>query len=264
MAIGLAIRIPAEETKMSKAAAAVSSGALGRNLGSRPQGKFRALPRLVQSEQPAVRQVAELDRMGIQVACRRGQTLVEEGNPAEYIFKVVSGALRAVRLLADGRRYVASFHMPGDFLGLGDGENYGHSIEALADATLVRYTRASFEAMLDRDPSAGRRFFGLMRKELSAAQDRLLLLGRKTAAERLASFLLTLADRKTGSNGAQNCAIELPMNRSDMADYLGLRIETVCRLLTDLKHRRVIDLPGIHSVMVLRRDLLEIESEGNA
>jgi len=214
--------------------------------------------------QPAERTAAELDRAGTTVVCRRGQTLVEEGDPAEYIFKVVSGTLRSVRLLADGRRYVASFHMPGDFLGLADSENYNHSIEALGDAGLMRYTRTSFEAMLDRDPHAGRRFFGVMRKELSAAQDRLLLLGRKTAAERLASFLLTLADRKAGENGANNREIELPMNRSDMADYLGLRIETICRLLSDLKQRRIIDLPGIHSVVVLRRDLLESESEGDA
>ena len=253
MAIALAIKVPFDEPKLSRAAAAVASGALGR------PGHVRALPTM----QPAERVAAELDRVGTTIACRKGQTLVEEGDPAEYIFKVTSGALRAVRLLPDGRRYVANFLMPGDFLGLADGESYSHSIEALADAGLMRYTRSSFEAMLDRDPRAGRRFFGVMCKELSAVQDRLLLLGRKTAAERLASFLLTMADRKAGNGGAREREIELPMNRSDMADYLGLRIETVCRLLTDLKHRRVIDRPSIHSVVLLRRDVLETESEGN-
>jgi len=264
MAIALAIRVPTEEAKMSKAATAAASGALGRDVNRLRQGNLRVLPGLVSSQHSAERVAAELDRAGTTVACRKGKTLVEEGDPAEYIFKVVSGAIRAVRLLADGRRYVASFHMPGDFLGLADGESYSHSFEALADASLIRYTRTSFEAMLDRNPGAGRSFFGILRKELSAAQDRLLLLGRKTAAERLASFLLSLADRNSGNNDAGDGAIELPMNRSDMADYLGLRIETVCRLLTDLKHRRIIDLPGIHSVMVLRRDLLETESEGTA
>jgi len=127
----------------------------------------------------------------------------------------------------------------------------------------MRYTRASFESTLDRDPGAGRRLFDVMRKELAAAQDLLLLLGRKTAAERLATFLLTLDDRKADNHGGGDRRIKLPMNRSDMADYLGLRIETVCRLLTDLKHRHIIDLPSIQSVIVLRRDLLEAESEGN-
>jgi CRP/FNR family transcriptional regulator, anaerobic regulatory protein len=190
---------------------------------------------------------------------------VQEGDRAEYIYKVTSGALRAVRLLPDGRRYIANFLMPGDFVGLTEGESYGHSIEAISDAGLLRYARSSFESLLDRDPRAGRRFFGVMCKELTAVQDRLLLLGRKTATERLASFLLAMADRKARANGGNGQGrVELPMNRSDMADYLGLRIETICRLLTDLKSRRIIDLPDIHSVVLLRRDELEELSEGGA
>jgi len=250
MAIALAVRIPAEETKLSKA---VASTALGY-----PR-HIRALPVVPSAE----RRGAELDRAGTVVSCRKGQTLVEEGHRAAYIFKVVSGALRTVRFLPDGRRHVASFHLPGEFIGLADDGFYGHSVEALADARLVRYTRTSFESTLDRDPGAGRRLFDVMRKELAAAQDRLLLLGRKTAAERLATFLLTLNDRKADNDGGEDRRFELPMNCSDMADYLGLRIETVCRLLTDLKHRHIIDLPSIHSVVVLRRDLLQAESEGN-
>ncbi len=253
MAIALAVRIPAEESKMSKAATALAGAAwdFPASEGCGNDGTGRS---------PAT----EPDRAGTVVSCRKGQTLVEEGHRAAYIFKVVSGALRTVRFLPDGRRHVASFHLPGEFIGLADDGLYGHSVEALSDARLVRYTRTSFEATLERDPGAGRRLFDVMRKELAAAQDRLLLLGRKTAAERLATFLLTLIDRKSDSHGAGDREIELPMNRSDMADYLGLRIETVCRLLTDLKHRHIIDLPSIHSVVVLRRDLLEDESEGNA
>lgn len=254
MAIALAIKIPSDEPAISRTTVAAAN--------DRPERPvhLRGLPTMLSAEWPA----AELDRAGTVVLCRKGQTLVEAGDPVGYIFKVLSGALRAVRLLADGRRHVASFHVAGDFVGLADGETCNHSIEALGDARLMRYNRASFDAMLDRDPGAGRRIFDIMRKQLAAAQDRLLLLGRKTAAERLASFLLTLADRAAAENGADSCEIELPMNRSDMADYLGLRIETICRLLTDLKHRRIIRLPGLHSVVVLRRDLLEGESESKA
>ena len=254
MAIALAIRVPGDDAQMSRTTTAVANGSLER------PSHLRVLQTMRSAEWPMV----ELDRAGTAVHCRRGQALVEAGDPAEYIFKVVSGALRAVCLLADGRRHVASFHLAGDFIGLAEQKSYSHSVEALGEARLMRYNRTSFEAVLDSDPGAGRRFFDIMRKQLAAAQDRLLLLGRKTAAERLASFLLTLADRRAAENGANGCEFELPMNRSDMADYLGLRIETICRLLTDLKHRRIIDLPGAHSVVVLRRDLLEGESEAKA
>lgn len=249
MAIALAIKTTAEETKMSRAAA-VAGAVLAR------PAQARALPMPTAMDRGS----SELERIGVAMLCRKGQALVQEGDRAEYIYKVTSGALRAVRLLPDGRRYIANFLMPGDFIGLTEGESHGHSIEAISDAGLLRYPRSSFETLLDRDPRAGRRFFGVMCKELTAVQDRLLLLGRKTATERLASFLLAMAGRKAG-NGNGRARVELPMNRSDMADYLGLRIETVCRLLTDLKARRIIDLPDIHSVVVLRRDELEDLSE---
>lgn len=255
MAIALAIKTPAAETKMSKAAGAIAAAVLAR------PGQARALPMSATMD----RGVGEMERLGVAMLCRKGQALVQEGDQAEYIYKVTSGALRAVRLLPDGRRYIANFLMPGDFIGLTEGDSYGHSIEAISDAGLLRYARSSFESLLDRDPRAGRRFFGVMCKELTAVQDRLLLLGRKTATERLASFLLGMADRKArASSGNGQARVELPMNRSDMADYLGLRIETVCRLLTDLKSKRIIDLPDIHSVVLLRRDELEELSEGGA
>jgi len=213
--------------------------------------------------QPAERAAAELDRIGTVITCRKGHTLVEEGDPAEHVFKVKSGVLRAVSLLPDGRRCIGNFLLPGDFLGLTDDESYSHSIEAMAECELIRYTRSSFEAMLDRDPRNGHRFFDVMRKELSAVQDHLMLLSRKSAVERLASFLLTFADRNVGAGAVGNRHIELPMNRADMGDYLALRVETISRLLQVLKNRRIIDLPTSHSVALLRKDVLRQLSEGN-
>src|SRR5271156_4132180 len=144
MAIALAIKIPSDEPAISRTTVAAAN--------DRPERPvhLRGLPTMLSAEWPA----AELDRAGTVVLCRKGQTLVEAGDPVEYIFKVLSGALRAVRLLADGRRHVASFHVSGDFVGLADGETCNHSIEALGDARLMRYNRASFDAMLDRDPGA--------------------------------------------------------------------------------------------------------------
>jgi CRP-like cAMP-binding protein len=194
---------------------------------------------------------AELERIGSTVAYRRGQMLVEEGNPAEYVFRVVSGALRSVRLLPDGRRYITNFLLPGDFFGLADVETYTQSVEAVADAKIVRYSRNAFQALLERDPRAGRHFLELVCGELSAAQERLLLLGRKNAMERIATFLLTMADRTKASE------IDLPMNRSDVADYLGLTVETVSRLLTQLRGSRVIELPTANHIRVRNRDALK-------
>jgi len=204
-----------------------------------------------------------LDKVGTSVSYARGKTIIEEANPAEYVYKVVSGALRKLRLLPDGRRQITSFLMPGDFFGFAEGACYTHTVEAVADVTLVRYARRGFEAVLEQDPRAGRHFLALVCKALSATQDQLLLLGRKSAVERMASFLLALADRKTagGKGGAE---LDLPMNRSDVADYLGLTIETVSRLVTRLRALRIIDTPDAHRIVILKRDALEDLSTGNA
>ena len=207
---------------------------------------------------------AELQRIGTSVSFRRGKMLVEEGDPAEHLFKVESGALRAVRLLPDGRRYIISFLMAGDYFGLADVERYSNSVEAVSDARVTRYSRRSFEAMVGRDAQLGRRFFFVMSKELSAAQDRLVLLGRKSALERLAAFLLVMANARSGERKMGGREIELPMSRSDVADYLGLRIETVSRILTVLRKQGVIALPDAHSFILLDRDALSDLSEGEA
>jgi CRP-like cAMP-binding protein len=191
------------------------------------------------------------------VVASRGKTLIEEGDPAEHVFKVVSGALRAVRLLSDGRRYITKFLLPGDYFGFTKGDCYDQGVEVVGDATFIRYSRRSFDALLAGDAAAGRQFFGIICGELCAAQDRLLLLGRKSALERLASFLLGLSDRRTMSEPGLRNEVQLPMNRSDVADYLGLTVETVSRLLTHLRSGRIIDLPTPNRVVFMDRDALE-------
>ncbi|MBI1774006.1 MAG: helix-turn-helix domain-containing protein [Proteobacteria bacterium] len=216
------------------------------------------------SERGAIRQApiadaadaseAELEQIGTVVMLPRGRTVLEEGDPANYVFKVVSGALRSVRLLTDGRRSIINFLLPGDFFGFTDTGHYTQSVEILADATLIRYPRRRFEALLESDPRAGCRFFNLICAQLSVAQDRLLLLGRKSALERVATFLLTMIDRRA-SRGKGN-DVDLPMNRVDVADYLGLTIETVSRVLSQLRSRRIIDLPTASHVVLLDRAAL--------
>jgi CRP-like cAMP-binding protein len=207
--------------------------------------------------------ISPLDKVGASVAYARGRTIVEQGNPAEYVYKVVSGALRKVSLLPDGRRHIISFLMPGDFFGFAEGAEYAHTVEAVADVTLVRYSRRGFEAVLEQDPRAGRHFLGLVCKALSATQDQLLLLGRKSALERMASFLVALSER-IGASHKAGAEFDLPMNRSDVADYLGLTIETVSRLVTRLRSLGIIDTPDAHRIVILKRDALEDLSSGNA
>jgi len=205
---------------------------------------------------------AGLDRLGTSHTYAQGKMVVEQGDAAEYVFKITSGALRAVRLLPDGRRYVTRFLLPGDFFGLAERSEYGDSFEVVKDATVVRYARSGFDAYLEGNTRAGRHFLGLVCGELTAAQDRLLLLGRKNAIERMATFLLAMADRSQ-TNGKATTEIELPMNRTDVADYLGLTVETVSRLLTQLRSKRIIDLPSANHVVFRNREALEDMSAGD-
>lgn len=249
---------------LSKSSSTSSVQHLGRGVSaSRPSARPAYLRPV--SAVPTVDAVAaELERIGTVGTAVRGKTVIEEGDPAEHVFKVVAGALRAVRLLPDGRRYVTKFLLPGDYFGFTEGDRYGKSVEVVGDATFIRYSRHSFDALLERDPAVGRRFFDIICGELSAAQDRLLLLGRKSAMERLATFLLGMADRKAENSKGARKEVKLPMNRSDVADYLGLTVETISRLLTHLRADRIIELPTPNHVVFLKRESLEDISNGAA
>lgn len=204
-----------------------------------------------------------LDGLGSVMVVKRQRTVSEQGAPADNVYKVVSGALRTVRLLPDGRRHVANFLLPGDFFGLAEHDEYTHSVEAVADTTVIRYPRPAIERLLLTSGPASRHLLGLVCGQLSAAQDRLLLLGRKSAIERLATFLLALADRES-SNRTRATAVDLPMNRGDIADYLGMTVETVSRVLTYLRRRRIIQIENVNRIVFLRRDALEDLSLGEA
>lgn len=197
-----------------------------------------------------------LGQNGSVVYAARNKAVIEQGQPASHVFKVVAGALRTVRLLPDGRRHVGGFLLPGDVFGFTQSDEYDQSVEVVADATLVRYPRHSIEALLRTNGAANRHLIGLLSGQLAATQGDLLLLGCKSAVERLASFLLMLADRRlAGKRGAHT--VELPMKRGDIADYLGMTAETVSRIFTQLRHQRIIDLPSTNQVVFLKRAALE-------
>jgi CRP/FNR family transcriptional regulator len=182
-----------------------------------------------------------LTQIMAQVEMADGATIFDEAEPAKHVFNITTGAVKVYKLLPDGRRAITGFLFPGDFLGLTHQDAYAFSAEALAATKLCRFPREKLERLLEEMPALERRLLGLASHELAAAQDQMLLLGRKTAKERLASFLLLLSNaaRRHGHDGNP---VELTMGRGDIADYLGLTIETVSRTFSQLKRDGTIQL----------------------
>jgi len=196
--------------------------------------------------------------IGITVTAASGQTIVVEGDPIEGWFRIASGAVRLSKSTPDGRRQVIDFLIAGESFGISSEEHYGYTVEAIARTTLVRHSRARLEAAIEAQPELARRLFGIACADLQRARQHLLLLGRKSADEKLASFLLGLAARLGTRDGVQ-----LPMSRQDMADYVGLTIETVSRTLTRLRRQGLIALRTPQQVVLLRPDRLRRIAEGS-
>ena len=173
-----------------------------------------------------------------------GATLFEEGQAAESVFNVTSGTVKVYKLMPDGRRQVTGFLTTGDFLGLVSEGAYAYNAEAVTRTWLCRFPRAKLDGLLDRYPKMERRLLAAAGHELAAAQEQMLLLGRKSALEKIASFLFRMSERAR-NRGLKANPITLAMTRHDMADYLGLTTETVSRIFTQLRGRDLIALqPG--------------------
>ncbi|QJE74255.1 cyclic nucleotide-binding domain-containing protein [Aerophototrophica crusticola] len=191
-----------------------------------------------------------------------GHTLFGEGDKADTLYNVTAGTMKLYKLLPDGRRQITGFLLPGDFLGLSVNETYAYSAEAVTPVTLCRFPRRRMEALLDEFPKMQRRLFSMASNELAAAQDQMLLLGRKTAKEKICSFLLMLSQRAQRRGHKEN-PVHVPMSRADIADYLGLTTETVSRTFTQLKTSRVIALLEGNKVQIHDMDQLYDLAEGS-
>ncbi len=169
----------------------------------------------------------------------KDREIYSQGDPAEFCYRILSGTVRTVKLMEDGRRQVAEFLLPGDFLGLDALDEHDLAAEAVTATVLRRYARRTVEALADHDPTVARRLRGLAGTKLRVAREQMMLLGRKTAVERIASFLSDMTARMPhGPDGR----IALAMGRADIADHLGLTIETVCRTLACLRRDGVIEM----------------------
>lgn len=187
--------------------------------------------------------------------------IIDEGEAADYLFNVTGGTVRLYKLLPDGRRQITGFLGVGDFLGIALNEIYAYSAEAVDEVKVCRFPRRKLESLLEELPHLEKRLLGLASNELAQAQDQMVLLGRKTAKEKLVSFLLRLSKRQEAV-GAEASPVDLPMSRTDIADYLGLTTETVSRTFSNLKRSQTIRIEQGGRVALPDFEALEEIAEG--
>ena len=169
----------------------------------------------------------------------RGAEIFGEAEPAEYVYQVVEGAVRSYKLLSDGRRQIGAFHLVGDIFGLENGSAHRFTAEAIVDTTVRLAKRVSLEHVAEEDATVARDLLDMTTNNLQHAENHMLLLGRKTSLERVAAFLLEMDTRLNAAG-----VMALPMSRRDIADYLGLTLETVSRALSCLHEKGILGFVG--------------------
>jgi CRP/FNR family nitrogen fixation transcriptional regulator len=188
---------------------------------------------------------------GTRMSYARNVEIFAEDEPTEYLYGLLDGAVRSCKLLDDGRRQITAFHLPGEVFGLEIGERHRFSAEAVTDTVMVIVKRTAILSLASQDGDVARQLWILTAQELQRVQDHMLVLGCMTAKQRVASFLLEMATRGTGGD-----EVELPMSRRDIADYLGLTIETVSRTVTQLEHEAAIGLATSRRIVLRNRAIL--------
>ena len=182
---------------------------------------------------------------------RHDMEIYGEGERVESFYKVVSGAVRTYKLLSDGRRQIGAFHFAGDLFGFEAGDVHRFTAEAVTESTVLVFKRRTLERLAARDLDVARWLWALTARNLDHAQEHMMLLGRKTATERVAAFLLEMDECMQPAG-----AITLPMSRRDIADYLGLTLETVSRTMSQLQGEGAVELSGARQVTLHSRTKL--------
>ncbi|MCW2398434.1 MULTISPECIES: Crp/Fnr family transcriptional regulator [unclassified Sphingobium] len=204
-----------------------------------------------------------LNKIGRRVPVHRGQTLMWEGDDSLLVANVIDGVLKLSTSTADGREQIVGVVYPSDFIGRPFGSTTQHSVTALCDAQVCLFTRSSFDDFARTHPELEHKLLQRTLTELDRARHWMLLLGRKSAGERVATFLLEMAQRLADASCSGSDLVErfeLPLTRQQMADLLGLTIETVSRQLTRLRQAGIIDLPDRRTVVILDHDSMEAEA----
>lgn len=178
------------------------------------------------------------EMIGVRMHFAAGEEIYAQEEEADMVYRVISGAVRTTRLLSDGRRQIGDFYYPGDLFGLESGEEHRFSAEALNTATILVIKRSALSHYGEDGARIERALWAATAQELRRTQEHLQLLGCKSACEKVAAFLLDVADRHKGE------VVPLSMGRQDMADYLGITIETVCRMLRQLQDAAIVEFTG--------------------
>jgi CRP/FNR family transcriptional regulator, anaerobic regulatory protein len=181
-----------------------------------------------------------LQRLNHPVTFPARAVLFNQESPVRHVYTIVHGVVRLYKLLPDGRRQIVGFALPGDFLGLALADGYGFCADAVTPVTACRFSREHFADYADHHPVMLRRLHDMATHELALAQQQMVLLGRRDAEEKIASFLLALQKRWARISGRTSVTIDLPMGRQDIADFLGLTIETVSRTLNRMARERML------------------------
>ncbi len=200
--------------------------------------------------------LTRLAEVAVPSKAQPGEAFITEGDPADHFFNITAGTARLFKSLPDGRRQIIGFAGRGHFLGLAVSGRFAFNAEAVDPVLYCRFSRRRLRVLLHDFPAFESRLLDVASNELVAAQVQMLLLGRKTARERVASFLLARGAEAPPCVGPLT-TLRLPMTRTDIADYLGLTVETVSRAMTRLKADRLIGIPSPSEIVILDRRGLE-------
>jgi CRP/FNR family transcriptional regulator, nitrogen fixation regulation protein len=190
---------------------------------------------------------SSIKRMGVVRSYSRKSEIVREDDPAEHVYEVVSGTVCTCKMLREGRRQIAGFYFAGDIFGLESAKQHAVAVEAITSAQVRIFKKRALNALASSNLEVADRLLALTTRELARKQDHLLLLLSTTAEERIICFLIEMTQR---ASPREDDRIDLPMSRRDIADYLGLTIETVSRTLWDLERRGAIKIKGYRSVVL--------------
>nr|WP_199178655.1 Crp/Fnr family transcriptional regulator [Acidimangrovimonas sediminis] len=213
------------------------------------------------------RELDELEQIKYYRSYEAGQTVVWSGDPMDFVGSVVTGIATLTQTMEDGRRQMVGLLLPSDFVGRPGRERAAYDVTATTDIVMCCFRKKPFEEMMLRTPHIGQRLLEMTLDELDAAREWMLLLGRKTAREKIASLVAIIAKRDASANGAgreRAVTFDLPLTREAMADYLGLTLETVSRQISALRRDHVIEMQGKRHVTIPDMDRLLEEAGDDA